>query len=693
MVVFVRRVARERDQTAALLRQATDTLESRVRIRTAGLAADADGLRHELAERTRAEDELRANEERFRALVSTSVAIVWRADPVGEFETEQPEWSAFTGQPFGEHRGHGWLRVVHPEDQEPYRGAWAAARSERREFETEHRLWHASGEYRRMVVRGVPILDADGTVREWVGTHTEVAHEGAAGADERTRLAFQLELLPLAYLLSDEANRYTYWNSAAERVFGFARAEVLGKRPFEVVVPARARGAAESTFARLATGDRDAHEVAENVTKSGREILCEWHHAPLVDAAGTFQGVLSLAQDVTAARRHEDQFRQTQKMDAICQLAGGVAHDFNNLLTIINGYTRQLIAVCPEGTPAGDALGEVRAASARATDLTRQLLAFGRLQVLRPQVLNVNGLVTEAQKVLTKLVGGDVRLVLALGTNLGLVSADPDQIEQALATLCVYAREAMPQGGRLTLTTDAVDLHDGGPAPGDLAPGRYVRLMVADTGYGMTVDVKGQIFEPFFSTQGVGKGAGLGLASVYGIVKQSGGHIVVDSTIGVGTTFTMYLPAAAKPVPVVPKAAATPRPRGGETVLLVEDERPVRVLAALTLRGAGYKVAEAGSGEEALELYKTRGPIHLLLTDVVMSGMSGRELADALREQDPGLRLLYMSGYTDDPRVRHGIESADAEFLQKPFEVDDLLTKVRQVLSANEPAALAGSRA
>ncbi|MBP3958444.1 PAS domain S-box protein [Gemmata sp. G18] len=700
VIVLFRRQVRGRDHAATSLRLANEALEVRLRMRTASLVATNDELRREIAERVRIADDLRPNAERYQALVTATAAIVWGASADETFETAPPEWAASTGHAPDEFRGRRWLDTVHPDDRSAFADARASANADPREFKIEYRLRDTDGTYHRMSVQGIPLQNADGTVREWVGLHADVTSEPGRESEcpaPLAQLALQIEHLPLAYFVSDANNRFTYWNRAAERVFGFARADVVGKCPFEVIVPARERGLAESTFARLATGDRDAHGLFENVTKSGREITCEWHNAPLFDATGAFQGVLALAQDVTARQRLGDQVRQVQKMDAICQLAGGVAHDFNNLLTIINGYTRLLAGACPDGTPDGEALAEIRDASERATNLTRQLLAFGRLQVLRPHLLNVNGLITEAQKVLAKVVGEGVRLVCSLSPGLELVTADPDQIEQVLMNLCVYARESMPQGGRLTLATDAVEVGAGPTGDrADVPPGRYVRLTVTDTGYGLTADVKAQIFEPFFSPQGVGKGAGLALAAVFGIVKQSGGHIAAESTIGTGTAFTIHLPVAVQTAPPAGSKSIAPLlPRSGEKILLVEDERPIRALAALALRGAGYTVLEAASGEDAVELFRAQSSVHLLLTDVVMPGMNGRELAEVLREQEPNLKLLYMSGYTDDAKVRHGIASIDAEFLQKPFEVDDLLLKVRQVLdedgSHTRSQELAGS--
>jgi len=383
-------------------------------------------------------------------------------------------------------------------------------------------------------------------------------------------------------------------------------------------------------------------------------------------------------------RRHlEDQLRQAQKMEAVGQLAGGIAHDFNNLLTAILGSTQLLLHATPPGDGRREDIEEIKNAGLRAAELTRQLLAFSRRQVLAPKVLDMNAVVSQMDKMLRRLIGEDVELVTQLARDLGPVSADPGQLEQVLLNLAVNARDAMPRGGRLTIETANVVLtEEYSERHHRLPPGQYVLLAVSDTGVGMDEATQKHLFEPFFTTKEVGKGTGLGLATVYGIVKQSGGYIWVYSEPGHGTTVKVYLPrvpGAAEPLPV---AAATPElRRGSEIVLLVEDAAPVRSLARKSLESYGYTVLEAADGPAALDL-AARHPrgIDILVTDVVMPGMSGRELAERLAPARPAMRVLYTSGYTDDAMVRQGVLRAGVAFLQKPFVPETLARKVREVL-------------
>ena len=399
---------------------------------------------------------------------------------------------------------------------------------------------------------------------------------------------------------------------------------------------------------------------------------------PALDADGRIAGIIGVTQDVTERKRLEEHFRQAQKMEAFGQLAGGVAHDFNNLLTVINGYSDLLLGtVSAADRPSLDA---IRDAGERAAGLTAQLLAFSRRAVLEPKVLDPNTVVDETGRLLRRLIGEDISLVTSLDPAVSRVRADPGQVGQVLINLAVNARDAMPRGGQLTIETRDVELdeeyarvHTG------VLPGRYVLTAVADTGTGMSDAVKERIFEPFFTTKEVGKGTGLGLATTYGIIKQSGGHIEVYSELGVGTTFKVYLP-------VVDGGSASTSSdsvvvRGGtESVLLVEDQVNVRTFALLALQTYGYAVTPATDGRDALYLVGAGAPVDLLVTDVVMPGMSGRELAEVLRHRYPGLKVLFTSGYTDDAVVRHGVLEADAAFLQKPYTPMALARKVREVL-------------
>jgi PAS domain S-box-containing protein len=404
---------------------------------------------------------------------------------------------------------------------------------------------------------------------------------------------------------------------------------------------------------------------------------------PVRDAAGRVIRIAGVAQDITETRQLERQLCQAQKMEAIGQLAGGVAHDFNNLISIIAGYSELLAMELPPDDPRRDFVHEIARAGERAASLTRQLLAFSRQQVLEPRVLDLNAVVTEAEKMLRRLIGEDVQLTTSLGPNLNPVWADLGQLDQVILNLAVNARDAMPQGGQLLIETREVELDASyAQAYPEVRPGRYVVLMVADTGCGMTPEVQARIFEPFFTTKAEGKGTGLGLAVVHGIVKQSGGHVSVDSFPGVGTTFKIYLPALEGPAAGASTGVPAKPPQGhGEVILLVEDEEPVRALTVLLLETLGYRVLEAANGQEALRLVRdSREAVELLLTDVVLPGLSGRELAEAVRRHYPALKVLFQSGYTGEVVARHGLLQADVALLQKPFTLDALAKKVREVL-------------
>jgi two-component system, cell cycle sensor histidine kinase and response regulator CckA len=401
------------------------------------------------------------------------------------------------------------------------------------------------------------------------------------------------------------------------------------------------------------------------------------------DAAGQPLEVVGSWSDVTERKDLEDQFRQAQKMEAFGQLAGGVAHDFNNLLTIISGYSDMLLESPRLDHRSRGLVQEVHTAGARAALLTGQLLAFSRRQVVQPRAIDLNALVAGTEKMLGRLIGEDVILATVPQPGLDRVQADAGQLEQVILNLVVNARDAMPRGGRITLETANVHFKEVyGHGDARIEPGRYVRLSVTDTGSGMTEAVKARIFEPFFTTKAQGKGTGLGLATVFGIVKQSGGHVRVSSEVGRGTTFEIYLSAIAEVAALPPLPAHSgPIPSGTETILVVEDEAPLRSMTRLALEKNGYTVLEAGDGEEAIRVGALHlGPIQLLVSDVVMPRMGGRQLAERLTALRPEMRVMFVSGYTDDAVVRNGVRQAEVAFLQKPFSPDALSRKVRTVL-------------
>jgi PAS domain S-box-containing protein len=509
------------------------------------------------------------------------------------------------------------------------------------------------------------------------------AEEGLRTNEANYRLLFESN--PEAMWVFDaETLRFLAVNDAAIRRYGYSRDEFLAMSIQDIRPPAdRAR------FLELRGPDPQGpleYREVRHCTKDGT-ILAVEISADSISFAGR-PARLILAKDVTERKRLEEQLRQSQKMEAVGRLAGGVAHDFNNLLTVIQGYGDLVLDELEPGDRLCADVRGIKEAAERAAGLTQQLLAFSRRQVLAPEVLDLNGLAREAEKLLRRLIGEDVEIHIALAPELGCIRADPVQLHQVVLNLALNARDAMPQGGTLTLETQNVEVGPDDPATqGLVSPGRYVLLSVTDTGIGMDEETKANIFEPFFTTKGTGEGTGLGLAMVYGIVRQSGGFIWVRSEPNQGTSFKVYLPRVESQVIPTPRSAAVHPPSGSETILLVEDEELVRRLARKIFEGHGYNVIVAASGKAALELMGAdHRPPDLLVTDVVMPGMSGRELAEQLRAGQPQLKVLFLSGYTDDAVVRHGILEQDVFFLQKPFNSSTLLHKVRGILDNLPPA-------
>ena len=399
---------------------------------------------------------------------------------------------------------------------------------------------------------------------------------------------------------------------------------------------------------------------------------------------------LIACEDITELKRAEEekavlheQLRQSQKVEAIGRLAGGIAHDFNNLLTVIKGYSQLSSFELKEGDPLRVNIDEIQNAAERAASLTRQLLAFSRRQVMEMKVLDLNTLLRDLEKMLRRVIGEDIEMVIQLAEDLGRVRADVGQIEQVIMNLAVNAKDAMPSGGKLTIETANVELDESyARSHVDVRHGHYVMFSVSDTGVGMTPEVRERIFEPFFTTKEMGKGTGLGLSTTYGIVKQSEGHIWVYSVQGKGTTFKIYLPRVNEPLEEIRKDVLKEElPRGNETILIVEDEEDVRKLAGKILEKQGYRILESFNGDDALVACERRkSPIHLMLADIIMPGMSGSELAKLLKPLYPEIKILYMSGYTDNAVVRHGVLEKGVNYIQKPFTMEGLARKVREVL-------------
>ncbi|HEY1067597.1 MAG TPA: ATP-binding protein, partial [Pirellulales bacterium] len=600
-----------------------------------------------------------------------------------------------------------WQARVHPEDRPRLLAAWHAAADEGRPFECEYRFRGPDGRWRHVVGRAAPVVHDGQPISEWVGTVVDVTdqRESRERLKQRDFLEAVLETVDDGIVACDERGERVVFNRQARQMHAgvtdvgapeewTARASLYrpdGKTPLPME---------EIPLYRALQGEV-VHDVEMVIAPPGRPphtVLASGRR--LVGPEGEKLGAVAVMRDVTETRRLENHLRQVQKMEAVGRLASGVAHDFNNLLTIINGYSDLLLSTLSPDHPGCDSAEAIRDAAERASDLTGQLLAFSRESVLAPRELDLNRAILGLEKMLRRLLGDDVTLTLALTATIGRVKVDPTHLTQMLMNLVVNARDAMPQGGKLTLETHPVTFAEDGPigvgpvGSGALAPGRYVMIAVSDTGQGIPDELRSRIFEPFFTTKGLGCGTGLGLSTVYGIVKQSGGHIDVYSEVGHGTTFKIYLPAPDASLDgtqlLRDESTAFDSIQLGaecrETVLLVEDDPGVRRLTRRALEALGYRVLEAEDGEEALTVFERSGvTIDLLLTDVVMPRMNGRALAEALASRRPGTKVLYISGYPDEAAVLHDVIRAGSPFLRKPYSSQSLAQKLREVLEASSP--------
>ncbi len=504
----------------------------------------------------------------------------------------------------------------------------------------------------------------------------------AAEAELRT-LYSAIEQSADLVIITDPTGAIEYVNPAFEKLTGYARSEVLGKNPRILNSGQQPPSVYHELWNTILQG-KVYRNVLVNKKKTGQLYYAEKTITPVVDANGAIVHFISNDRDITERRELERQLQHAQKMDAVGQLAGGIAHDFNNLLLVISSYAELLSSSLSQDDKALHHAQEIQKAARRAAGLTRQLLAFSRKQVMSPAVLDLNSVVSDFSRMLPRLIGEDIHLVINSAPGIWKVRADPLQLEQVMMNLALNARDAMPQGGHLTFETSNVHLdEDYARMHPSVKPGDHVMLTVADTGCGIDPEILPHIFEPFFTTKEQGKGTGLGLPTVYGIVKQSGGSIWVYSELGHGTVFKVYFPRVECPAAAAssaPRAQATQR--GSETILLVEDEEAVRESTSEFLTLRGYTVLQGKNGDDALRILHTlKGKLHLLITDVVMPGMSGRDLADRVLALRPATKVLYVSGYTESMVVRHGVESVEC-FMQKPFSLSALGNKVREVLDA-----------
>jgi two-component system, cell cycle sensor histidine kinase and response regulator CckA len=526
------------------------------------------------------------------------------------------------------------------------------------------------------------VTDRKRTELELRRAHEELAQRTAEQIGEyRARLASIVDSSEDAILTKSLDGTITAWNRGAERIYGYTAEEVIGKN-ISMLVPSDRPDEIQEILRKVARGESIEHYESVRVTKDGRRLFVSISVAPLSDVHGEIVGASAIARDITDQRRAEDQLRQSQKMEAVGRLAGGVAHDFNNVLGIINACSEFLRdRIDPSGEPAVY-VENIKKATDRGAALTRQLLAFSRRQVVKPVILDLNDRLKDMSKLMRPLMGDDVEIQIVPRSQSAIVEADPGQLDQIVMNLAVNARDAMPKGGRFILETDVVDLDlHFAEQHRPLKPGKYVMLAVSDSGIGMDKETLSRIFEPFFTTKDPAKGTGLGLSTVYGIAQQSGGHIWVYSEPGRGTTFKVYLPSAAhKLTSSSPAEAEAIAPKRVGRILLVEDDEIMRSLTRKMLQEQGYNVVEANNGKSALEWAEANlGQIDLLLTDVVMPAMSGPELAERLSSSHSGLKVVYMSGYTAElmeasERLKHGI------LLEKPFTRTALLNTLHQTL-------------
>ncbi len=632
------------------------------------------------------EAERRTRAQRFRELADDAPVLVRVADAVGETTYFNAQWYELTGQDEGSSLGQGWLEAVHPDDRSDVRAAFARAIADNAPLQIEYRLRDKTGAHRWCIETATPHLGGrnqpDGFVGSIVDIHTKKEAELCA-----LRLAALVEQSDDAIVSKTTDGTILSWNSAAVRIFGYSSEEMLGASIFRLVPP-ELHGEETVILGRLAAGERIERYKTERIRKSGARVQVELSVAPVRDGSGHISGAVAIKRDVSEQIRHEERNRQSAKMAAIGRLAGGLAHDFNNQLHAVLGFASFVAADPGLSREARSDLRQIETAAERMSSLTRQLLAFSRQQVLTLEVLDLVATVRETQPMLQRLLGSNLEVrVEETGTGALWVRADRAQLLQVLMNLVINARDAMPDGGKIVVRNGIRQLEPGEVVHAEhstLVPGEYVWLSVTDSGTGIAPENIPYIYEPFFTTKPVGRGTGLGLPTVHGIITQSRGGIAVDTVPGQGTTFTVYLPSASAEAPSPPVAAepfAQSPALPALKVLVVEDEPIVRKLLDRILTLSGFEVVQASHGGEALSrLHERRGDVDLIVSDVVMPVMGGAELATHLATSYPTLPVIWMSGHPREIAFATQRINEAQPYLQKPVSPDTLLDTIRQLL-------------